>query len=102
MAAFMYWDEKALIENLGSGSVDAAAALLGNGGALQMYGSVMNKDLSARLLFTALWAANSKGFTSLRALPSVAHSAPCKVFFLTHMSSEKTDLSSFAPAGAKP
>ena len=54
-----------------------------------------------KLLFTALWAANSKGFTSLRALPSVAHSAPCKVFFLTHMSSEKTDLSSFAPAGAK-
>jgi para-nitrobenzyl esterase len=45
----MYWDEKPLIENLGSGSVDVAAALLGNGEALQMYGSVMNADLSATL-----------------------------------------------------
>ena len=45
----MYWDEKALIENLGSGSVDVAAALLGNGDALQMYGSVMNADLSETL-----------------------------------------------------
>ena len=45
----MYWDEKALIENLGSGSVDVAAALLGNGDALQMYGSVMNADLSEKL-----------------------------------------------------
>ena len=42
----MYWDEKPLIENLGSGSVGAAAALLGNGEALQLYGSVMNGDLS--------------------------------------------------------
>lgn len=42
----MYWDEKPLIENLGSGSVDAAAALLGNRGALEMYGSVMDADLS--------------------------------------------------------
>ena len=42
----MYWDEKALIEKLGSGTVDVAAALLGNGDALQMYGSVMNADLS--------------------------------------------------------
>ena len=42
----MYWDEKPLIENLGSGSVDAATALLGNRGALEMYGSVMDADLS--------------------------------------------------------
>ena len=35
-----------MIENLGSGTTDAAAALLGNGDALQMYGSVMDKDLS--------------------------------------------------------
>ena len=42
----LYWNEKALIENLGSGTVDVAAALLGNGDALQMYGGVMNKDLS--------------------------------------------------------
>ncbi len=42
----MLWDEKPLIENLGSGTVDAAAALLGNKEALQMYGNVMNKDLS--------------------------------------------------------
>ena len=45
----MYWDEKPLIENLGSGTVDAAAALLGNDEALEMYGSVMNADLSETL-----------------------------------------------------
>ena len=45
----MYWDEKALIENLGSGTADVLATLLGNGEALQMYGSVMNKDLSETL-----------------------------------------------------
>ena len=45
----MYWDEKPLIENLGSGTVDAAATLLGNGEALRMYGSVMNEDLSVTL-----------------------------------------------------
>ena len=45
----LYWDEKPLIENLGSGTVDAAAALLGNDDALQMYGSVMNADLSETL-----------------------------------------------------
>ena len=45
----MMWDEKPLIENLGSGTVDAAAALLGNGDAVQMYGSVMNADLSEAL-----------------------------------------------------
>ena len=42
----MLWDEIPLIENLGSGTVDAAAALLGNSEALQMYGSVMDKDVS--------------------------------------------------------
>jgi para-nitrobenzyl esterase len=42
----MYWDEKALIEKLGSGTVDAAAALLGNNDALQIYGGVVDKDLS--------------------------------------------------------
>ena len=42
----MLWDEKPVIENLGSGTTDAAAALLGNADALQMYGSVMDKDVS--------------------------------------------------------
>lgn len=45
----MYWDEKALIENLGSGTTDVLATLLGNGEALQQYGSVMNSDLSETL-----------------------------------------------------
>ena len=45
----MYWNEKPLIENLGSGTVDAAAVLLGNGDASQMYGNVMNEDLSEAL-----------------------------------------------------
>ena len=45
----MYWDEKALIENLGSGTADVLATLLGNSEALQMYGSVMNADLSEML-----------------------------------------------------
>lgn len=42
----MYWNEKPLIENLGSGTIDVAAALLGNEDASQMYGNVINKDLS--------------------------------------------------------
>ena len=42
----LYWDEEPLIEKLGSGTIDAAAALLGNDEALHMYGGVMNKDLS--------------------------------------------------------
>ena len=42
----LYWDEKPLLEKLGSGTVDVAATLLGNGEDLQMYGSVMDKDLS--------------------------------------------------------
>ena len=45
----MEWDEKPLLENLGSGTVDAAAALLGNGDALQIYGSVLDADLSEAL-----------------------------------------------------
>lgn len=45
----MYWDEKPLIENLGSGSVDAAAMLLGNSEASQLYGNVMNASLSETL-----------------------------------------------------
>ena len=45
----MYWDEEPLIENLGSGSVDAITALLGNSKASQMYGNVMNADLSEAL-----------------------------------------------------
>ena len=42
----MYWDEKPLIEKLGSGTVVAAATLLGNDVASQIYGSVVNEDLS--------------------------------------------------------
>ena len=45
----MYWDEKPLIENLGSGTVDALASLLGNSEASQLYGNVMNADLSETL-----------------------------------------------------
>ena len=45
----MYWNEKPLIENLGSGTVDAAGTLLGNSDALQLYGSVMNQNLSEAL-----------------------------------------------------
>ena len=45
----LYWDEKPLIDNLGSGTVDAAAALLGNSDAAEMYGSVVDADLSTVL-----------------------------------------------------
>ena len=45
----MYWDEEPLIANLGSGTVDAAASILGNSEASQMYGSVMDKDVSETL-----------------------------------------------------
>ncbi|MBQ7487280.1 MAG: carboxylesterase family protein [Clostridia bacterium] len=45
----LYWAEKPLIENLGSGTADAAASLLGNGEALQMYGGMMNTGLSRTL-----------------------------------------------------
>ena len=42
----LYWNENPLIENLGSGTVDAAAALLGNSEALRMYGGLINEDLT--------------------------------------------------------
>lgn len=42
----MYWDKKPLIEKLGSGTIDAAAVLLGNDDASQMYGNVINEDIS--------------------------------------------------------
>ncbi len=42
----IYWDEEPLLKDLGSGSVDMAASLLGNSEELQMYGNVLNKDLS--------------------------------------------------------
>ena len=42
----MYWDAKPLIENLGSGSVDAMAVMLGNDEASQLYGNVMDDDMS--------------------------------------------------------
>lgn len=42
----MYWDVEPLIDKLGSGTVDAAATLLGNSDAQQMYGNVMDGDLS--------------------------------------------------------
>lgn len=45
----MYWDEKPLIENLGSGLVEVEGTLLENSDAAQMYGSVLNRDLSKTL-----------------------------------------------------
>ena len=42
----MCWNGKPLIEKLGSGTVDAASALFGNSEAAQMYGSVVDEDLS--------------------------------------------------------
>ncbi|MBR0254153.1 MAG: carboxylesterase family protein [Synergistaceae bacterium] len=45
----MYWNEKPLIENLGSGTVDVVATLLGNSTASQIYGNVMNTNLSDTL-----------------------------------------------------
>ena len=45
----MYWDEKPLIKNLGSGTIDVIATLLGNSEASQMYGSVINANLSETL-----------------------------------------------------
>ena len=42
----MYWGRKPLIENLGSGTVDVLATLFGNEDALEMYGGVVDKDLS--------------------------------------------------------
>ena len=45
----LYWDEKPLIENLGSGTVDVAVAFLGNSEGAQMYGNVLNSDISELL-----------------------------------------------------
>ena len=45
----MYWGEEALIDNLGSGTVDFAATQLKNSEALRLYGNVMNADLSEAL-----------------------------------------------------
>lgn len=42
----MYWGQKPLIENLGSGTVDVLATLFGNEDELEMYGGVVDKDLS--------------------------------------------------------
>ena len=42
----MCWNGKPLIDNLGSGTVDVASALFGNSEAAQMYGNVVDKDLS--------------------------------------------------------
>ena len=42
----MYWAQKPLLENLGSGTVDVLATLLGNEDALEMYGGVIDADLS--------------------------------------------------------
>lgn len=42
----MYWGQKPLIENLGSGTVDVLATLLGNEDELEIYGSVVDADLS--------------------------------------------------------
>ena len=45
----LYWQVKPLVENLGSGTVDVAAAFLGNCEASQMYGNVLNQDIAAPL-----------------------------------------------------
>jgi para-nitrobenzyl esterase len=45
----MYWNVKPLIENLGSGTVDVAAAFLGNREGAQLYGNVLNSDISEML-----------------------------------------------------
>ena len=42
----LYWAQKPLIENLGSGTVDVLATLFGNEDALEMYGSVVDAGLS--------------------------------------------------------
>lgn len=45
----LYWKLKPLIENLGSGTVDVAAAFLGNHEAEQMYGNVLDQDIAETL-----------------------------------------------------
>ena len=46
---YIFWDEEALIEKLGSGTADILATFFGNSEALQLYGSILNKDLSEAL-----------------------------------------------------
>ena len=45
----MYWDVKPLIENLGSGTVDAVSAFFGNSKTSQMYGNVLDTAISTIL-----------------------------------------------------
>ncbi|MBQ3442786.1 MAG: carboxylesterase family protein [Selenomonadaceae bacterium] len=45
----LYWNVKPLIENLGSGTVDVAAAFLGSRKAVQLYGNVQNRDIAETL-----------------------------------------------------
>ncbi|MBR0101894.1 MAG: carboxylesterase family protein [Selenomonadaceae bacterium] len=45
----LYWNVKPLIENLGSGTVDVAAAFLGSRKAVQLYGNVQNRDIAQTL-----------------------------------------------------
>ena len=45
----MYWDEEPLIENLGSGTVDVVASMLGNNEVLEMHGSLADDDVSESL-----------------------------------------------------
>ena len=42
----IYWNVSPLIENLGSGTVDVASALLGNSEIAQMYGKVLDPTIS--------------------------------------------------------
>lgn len=42
----MYWDVKPLIENLGSGTVDAVSAIFGNSKTAQMYGNILDPVIS--------------------------------------------------------
>ena len=42
----LYWNVKPLIEKLGSGTLDVAAAFLGNREAAQMYGNVQNRNIA--------------------------------------------------------
>ncbi|MBR0293737.1 MAG: carboxylesterase/lipase family protein [Acidaminococcaceae bacterium] len=46
----LYWNVKPLIENLGSGTVDVASAFLGNSDGAQLYGNVLDADISEVLL----------------------------------------------------
>ena len=42
----LYWNVKPLIEDLGSGTVDVASAFLGNSDGAQLYGNVLDADIS--------------------------------------------------------